>query len=203
MPRLCYCGQINLVRNRDFVVNTCFLLVKQAVALVSFPAWVQRAALVLCLGGHVISLETAAWRHGESSSLICGRRVLCWDGPRVMLLVLWCYGVYKVFDSTSLSQPVLRRESSGPSGSSLRALESELREQEERESCTLARCFKQSDLATAHRRLVESECPYGAEPRPCPWFLIISACVIWYFIHSVKDIHRPLSVVNIHYDAKV
>ncbi len=33
----------------------------------------------------------------------------------------------------NLSQPVLRRESSGPSGSSLHALESELREQEERE----------------------------------------------------------------------
>ncbi len=115
-------------------MNTCFLLVKQAVALVSFPAWVQRAASVLCLGGNVISLETAAWRHGESSSFICGRRVLCWDGPRVMLLVLWCYGVYKVFDSSDgLSQPVLRRESSGPSGSSLRALESELREQEEGE----------------------------------------------------------------------
>ncbi len=32
----------------------------------------------------------------------------------------------------NLSQPVLRRESSGPPGSSLRALESELREQEER-----------------------------------------------------------------------
>ncbi len=153
-------------------MNTCFLLVKQAVALVSFRAWVQRAASVLCLGGHVISLETAAWRHGESSSLICGRRVLCWDGPRVMLLVLWCYGVYKVFDSPSclrLSQPVLRRESSGPSGSSLHALESELREQEERESADAAHLLNCPILDTAHRRLVESECPYGAEPCPCPW----------------------------------
>ncbi len=52
-----------------------------------------------------------------------------------MLLVLRRYGVYKVFDSSDgLSQPVLRRESSRPSVSSLRALESELREQEERES---------------------------------------------------------------------
>ncbi len=42
---------------------------------------------------------------------------------------------------------------------------------QERASCMLARCFKQSDLDTAHRRLVESECLYGAEPRPCPWFL--------------------------------
>ncbi len=67
--------------------------------------------------------------------------VLCWDESVVTLLILRRYGVYKVFDSPSLSQPVLRRESSGPSGSSLRALESELREQEERELCTLACCF--------------------------------------------------------------
>ncbi len=59
--------------------------------------------------------------------------VLCCDESVVTLLVLRRYGVYKVFDSSDgLSQPVLRRESSGPSGSSLRALESELREQEER-----------------------------------------------------------------------
>ncbi len=51
-------------------------------------------------------------------------------------------------------------------------------QEHKRESCPLARCFKQSDLDTAHRRLVESECLYGAEPRPCPWFLMISACVI-------------------------
>ncbi len=38
-------------------------------------------------------------------------------------------------------------------------------------NCTLAHCFKQSDLDIAHRRLVESECLYGAEPHPCLWFL--------------------------------
>ncbi len=41
MPRLCYCIQIKFtssVRNRD---DTCFLLDKQAVALVSFPMWVS------------------------------------------------------------------------------------------------------------------------------------------------------------------
>ncbi len=78
----------------------------------------------------------------------------------------------------NLSQPVLRRESSGLSGSSLRALESELREQEERVSADAAHLLNCPILDTAHRRLVESECPYGAEPRPCPWFLMISACVI-------------------------
>ncbi len=54
--------------------------------------------------------------------------VLHWDESVVTLLVLRRYGVYKVFDSPSLSQPVLRRESSGPSGSSLRELESDEQE---------------------------------------------------------------------------
>ncbi len=97
--------------------------------------------------------------------------VLRCDESVVTLLVLRRYGVYKVFDSSDgLSQPVLRRESSGPSGSSLRELESELREQEEspgaqeRASCTLARCFKQSDLDTAHRWLVESVSIWGGAP---------------------------------------
>ncbi len=64
------------------------------------------------------------------------------------------------------------------SRSTLRALEGEARESRstrresfKRESCTQARCFKQSDLDIAHRRLIESECWYGAEPPPCPWFL--------------------------------
>ncbi len=70
----------------------------------------------------------------------------------------------KSFDSPSLSQPVLRRESSGPSGSRVARTGRESRSTRERESCMLARCFKQSDLDTAHRRLVESECLYGAPP---------------------------------------
>ncbi len=78
----------------------------------------------------------------------------------------------------NLSQPVESRESSGPSGSSLRALEGELREQEERASADAAHLLNCPILDTAHRRLIESECPYGAEPRSCPWFLMISACVI-------------------------
>ncbi len=86
------------------------------------------------------------------------------------------YGVYTVFDSRVryLSQPVLRRESSGPSFRHWRA-SFESRKSYKRGSRegarTLARRFKQSDLDTAHRQLVESECRYGAEPRPCPGFL--------------------------------
>ncbi len=35
----------------------------------------------------------------------------------------------------------------------------------------LARCFSTVQLGPAHGRLVESDCPYGAEPRPCPGLL--------------------------------
>ncbi len=35
----------------------------------------------------------------------------------------------------------------------------------------LARCFSTVQLAPPHGRLVESDCPYGAEPRPCPGLL--------------------------------
>ncbi len=47
------------------------------------------------------------------------------------------------------------------------ALESDGRKKQEnkRESNAVAPRFKLSDLGPAHRRLVESECPYGVEPR--------------------------------------
>ncbi len=35
----------------------------------------------------------------------------------------------------------------------------------------LARCFSTVQLAPPHGRPVESDCPYGAEPRPCPGLL--------------------------------
>ncbi len=59
----------------------------------------------------------------------------------------------------NLSQPVLRRESSVPSGS----LESEFREQEERESAH-GSSFKLFDFGPAHRRLVESVSVWGGAP---------------------------------------
>ncbi len=34
-----------------------------------------------------------------------------------------------------------------------------------------ARCFSTVQLAPPHGWLVESDCPYGAEPRPCPGLL--------------------------------
>ncbi len=68
-------------------------------------------------------------------------------------------------------------ESSGPaSRSALRAFERaefrsarELQEgREERDA--RASSFQLSGLDAAHRRLIESDCPYGAELHPCPWF---------------------------------
>ncbi len=41
----------------------------------------------------------------------------------------------------------------------------------ERESFATGALFKTVQLGPARRRLVESDCPYGAEPRPCPGLL--------------------------------
>ncbi len=86
------------------------------------------------------------------------------------MLVLRCYGFCTVLDSLDgWFQSVLRRESSGPaSRSSLRAMEGRSKKQE-RAQRSRASFFKLSNFGPAHRRLVESECPYGKEPRPCPW----------------------------------
>ncbi len=42
--------------------------------------------------------------------------------------------------------------------------------EEERERAARASSFQLSGLDAAHRRLIESDCPYGAELHPCPWF---------------------------------
>ncbi len=89
--------------------------------MVSFPTWVST-----CCSGNLCWLASLlrdvtgepCWNHGVYLVL-----VLRWDEIVVTLLILRRYGVYKVFDSPSLSQPILRRESSGPSGSSLRESE--------------------------------------------------------------------------------
>ncbi len=40
-----------------------------------------------------------------------------------------------------------------------------------RERFATGALFSTVQLGPAHGRLVESDCPYGAEPRPCPGFL--------------------------------
>ncbi len=87
------------------------------------------------------------------------------------------YGFGTVLDP--LRWLVSLRESSGPaSRSALRAFERaefrsarELQEgREERERAARASSFQLSGLDAAHRRLIEPDCPYGAELHPCPWF---------------------------------
>ncbi len=46
----------------------------------------------------------------------------------------------------------------------------ELQEGREERARGRASSFQLSGLDAAHRRLIESDCPYGAEPHPCPWF---------------------------------
>ncbi len=43
--------------------------------------------------------------------------------------------------------------------------------QERRERFATRALFSTVQLAPTHGRLVESDCPYGAEPRPCPGLL--------------------------------
>ncbi len=122
MRMLCYCTQINLPVQLE--IESQFLILafvgKQAGSLVSFPAWVPtRCSGNLCWLTLLLRDVTRepCWNRGGYLML-----VLRWDGSVVTLLVLRHYGVYTVFDSRVryLSQPVLRRESSGPSGSSFR-----------------------------------------------------------------------------------
>ncbi len=44
-------------------------------------------------------------------------------------------------------------------------------QEEPRERFATRALFSTVRLAPAHGRLVESDCPYGAEPRPCPGLL--------------------------------
>ncbi len=84
----------------------------------------------------------------------------------------------------------VERESGGPaSRSALRAFVGRSREngkrsfrdvqamfkrvrapEEESQRAARASSFQLSGLDAAHRRLIESDCPYGAELHPCPWF---------------------------------
>ncbi len=128
-------------------------------------------------GFHVLLWKTllarfaVAWRHrGVLGNLgDCLMLVLRWDGSIVTLLVRRRYGVYTVFDTRGcyLSQPVLRRDSSGPSFRRWRARKSYKRgSRDSRESAHTQRVVLNcAGLDIAHRRLVQSERRYGAELR--------------------------------------
>ncbi len=105
----------------------------------------------------------------------------------------------------NLSQPVLRRESNGPSGSSLRGVGWRVaRTGRERESFTHWRlAFKQTDLAPPTGGC-SNQCPCGAESRLHSSFCKAHDHSSSDIKFNVKDIHRSfISVVNMHYDAKV
>ncbi len=138
-------------------------------------------------------LETAAWRHRESS-------------PPQSLNSWLRYGFGTVLDP--LRWLVSSWESSGPaSRSALRAFERavtsswapESCKREESEARGRASSFQLSGLDAAHRRLIESDCPYGAEPHPCPWFSGAMPTRHLIFNSMWKITYRYfMSVVNIH-----
>ncbi len=94
----------------------------------------------------------------------------------VELVILWCYGFGTVLDFFGWfrcespagrlpGQPCARW--SAP----LRVQEHQrVAREEEKRARGRASSFQLSGLDAAHRRLIESDCPYGAEPHPCPWF---------------------------------
>ncbi len=104
-----------------------------------------------------------SWNLGD-----CLMLVLRWDGSVVTLLVRRRYGVYTVFDSRGcyLSQPVLRRDFSGPSFRRWRARKCYKRgSRDSRERARTQRVVLNCPgLDIAHRRLVQSERRYGRSP---------------------------------------
>ncbi len=134
--------------------------------------------------------EEPCWNHGVDLML-----VLHWDGSVVTLLVLRRYGVYTVFDSRVryLSQPVLRRWRAS----------FESRKSYKRANCTLARCFKQSDLALPTGGWSNQSVCMGRSPAHVQAFWG-GIHVIQYFIHSVEDTNlQILYICLVTHDAKV
>ncbi len=88
------------------------------------------------------SSAAVACRHGESSSLICGRLVLFRDGKR-----RYAAGSATFTESLDgFSQPVLRRESSGPSGSSFARVAGRVARTGRERFAHWRLAFKQTDL---------------------------------------------------------
>ncbi len=176
---------------------------KAGLELFRFPAWVQffvsgvtcsaRAPSVVLVWRLEMACFAVAWRHRESS-------------PPQPLDSWLRYGFGTALDP--LRWLVWLWESSGPaSRSALRAFERaefrsarELQEgREERERAARASSFQLSGLDAAHRRLIESDCPHGAELHPCPWFSGAMPTRHLIFNSTWKITYRSfMSVVNIH-----
>ncbi len=157
----------------------------------SVSTWVSTR----CSGKTLLARFAVAWRHrGVEISEI----IWCWFCVEMVAsLRCWFYGVYTVFDSRVcyLSQPVLRRDSSGPSfrrwRASFESRKSYKRGSRER-ARTLARRFKLSVFGHRPQAAGPISVRMGWSPVCTATFSRHMISVIWYLIHSVKDIHRPL-----------
>ncbi len=172
------------IRNRD---DTCFRCFKQAVAFwFRFPAWVQCApsvALLRLSRGRFVLLRLLSCGDLKLLREVTGKALLC--SAVIEFVAPWCYGFGTVLDFFRWLAP--RWASSGLARVGGRSCESGKRSFEEFQRVQIfKRCSSHVQerarahsrvvlncpgLDIAHRRLVQSERRYGAEPRPCPGFL--------------------------------
>ncbi len=144
----------------DSVYNTCFRLVKQAGSLSRFPRGFSTCCSdplfgSMCCSGNLRWLTSRGKPCWSTGLFAVGSAMLrLWHG---LGLFRWLVsvGVKARVQRTGFQVILERRAMKGRSKS-------------KRERNTVAPRFKLSDFGPSHRRLVESEYPYGAEPRPCP-----------------------------------
>ncbi len=131
----------------------------------------SRVSSVLCFGCHVVSSGSFG-----CSRDVTGKALLC--SEVVEFVILWCYGFGTVLDFFGWfrcespagrlpGQPCARWSAQ------LRVQEHQRVARERREVHAHSRVVLNCpSLDIAHRRLVQSECRYGAEPRPRPGLLL-------------------------------
>ncbi len=191
-----------LVRIRNSVC-TCLDGFTAGLELFRFPAWVQffvsgvtcsaRAPSVVLVWRLEMACFAVAWRHRESSPPQPLTSWLRYGFGTVLDPLRWLVSLRESPAGRLPGQPCARL--SAPSSG---APESCKRE-EKRERAARASSFQLSGLDAAHRRLIESDCPYGAELHPCPWFSGAMPTRHLIFNSTWKITYRSfMSVVNIH-----
>ncbi len=144
---------------------------KQARSWFRFPAWVQFfVSGVTCSARRAFGVTRVAWL--ELSRDVIGKALL--SNP----LTSWLrYGFGTVLRPPPMVGFVERVQRAGFQVSLARVWARRVQERprvargkrrERRRG--RASSFQLSGLDAAHRRLIESDCPYGAELHPCPWF---------------------------------
>ncbi len=166
MASLCFCIQIKFTVQLGietlFIILALGWLIRLDLCLVSHVGF-PRVAPILCSVPRVALGISASSRRGCETS----RGKPCWStglfavGSAMLRLwhglglFRWLVSVgVKARDQRTGFQVILARRS--------------MKGRSKRERNAVAPRFKLSDFGPAHRRLVKSECPYGAEPRPCP-----------------------------------